>query len=167
MKKSIIFVMLAVLAVAFGVNQTYSATAVDPYRKYPVRVMMDGKTVMAFVSVSGWDLSQSVVEYKEGNEVVTPRKLPGLKKYANITLKNGILISSSATGWLDSASAGKPIVRKPLTITILDENGAISGVWEMVNTFVVKVTKSGKLNTDGQQIIDSVEYAHEGLYRTK
>jgi phage tail-like protein len=167
MKKSIIFVLLAVLAVAFGVDQTYSATTADPYRNYPVRVMMDGKLVMAFLAISGWDLSQNVVEYREGNEVVTPRKLPGLKKYANVTFKNGILISSSATGWLDSVSAGKPIVRKPLTITMLDANGAIASVWEMTNTLVVKVAKSSKLNTDGQQTFDSVECAHEGTIRTK
>ena len=62
----------------------------DPYRSYRFRVEIDGITRAGFRECSGLDSAQDPVEYREGNELMTPRKLPGLNKYANISLKWGV-----------------------------------------------------------------------------
>ena len=43
--------------------------------------------------MSGFDASIDVIEYREGDIVQTSMKIPGLKKYGNITLKQGLATS--------------------------------------------------------------------------
>ena len=45
------------------------------------------------------DLSNEPIEYREGDEVTTVRKLNGLTKYANVTLKWGITDSTELADW--------------------------------------------------------------------
>ena len=61
----------------------------DPFRSYHFLVEIDGITRAGFRECSGLDSSQDAIEYREGNEGLTSRKLPGLVKYSNITLKRG------------------------------------------------------------------------------
>ena len=43
--------------------------------------------IVTFGEVPGLELEEESIEYREGNEVTTVSKQPGLKKYANITLR--------------------------------------------------------------------------------
>ena len=52
-----------------------------------------GKEAGGFSEVSGFDASIDVIEYREGDIVQTSMKIPGLKKYGNITLKQGLATS--------------------------------------------------------------------------
>ena len=52
---------------------------------------IDSIDVAAFSEVSGFDASVDVIEYREGTEPInSPRKMPGLTKYGNVTLKWGM-----------------------------------------------------------------------------
>src|SRR2546426_9206056 len=62
----------------------------DPYRSYGFLVEIDGITRAGFRECSGLDSSQDPVDYREGNEPHTARKLPGLVKHSNISLKWGV-----------------------------------------------------------------------------
>lgn len=166
MKKSIFFAV-AVFTVFALINPVISATQADPYRGYRFQIMIDGKPAMAFNDVSGYDMNSNVAEYREGNSTVTPKKLPGIKKYGNVTLKKGIVNPTLASGWIDSASAAKTIVRKKLTINLLDENGKIAASWDLINALPLKSVKSEKENSSGFTVYESIEFAHEGINRTK
>ena len=61
-----------------------------PYGKFRYRVEIDGLDAGGFSEVTGFDASIDVMEYREGDMVQTPLKIPGLKKYGNITLKKGL-----------------------------------------------------------------------------
>jgi len=68
----------------------------DPYHGFNFRVEIDGIQRGGFREASGLDSSQDPVEYREGNEKpLTARKLPGLNKYSNISLKWGITDDAS------------------------------------------------------------------------
>src|SRR3546814_3541791 len=43
--------------------------------------------VAGFSEVSGLDTETDLIEYRNGNEEITVRKLPGLRKFTHITLK--------------------------------------------------------------------------------
>ena len=59
-----------------------------PFKKYNYRLEIDSIDVAAFSEVSGFDASVDVIEYREGTEPInSPRKMPGLTKYGNVTLK--------------------------------------------------------------------------------
>ena len=63
---------------------------VDPYRQFRFRVDIDGVGQAGFSECTFADTTTDPVEYREGNEDPVFRKLSGLTKYGNITLKWGI-----------------------------------------------------------------------------
>lgn len=166
MTKSVLFVF-ALFTVSVFINPVNPAAQPDPYCGYRYQVMIDGKIALAFSEVSGYNMSDNAVKYTAGAEIISPRKLPGLKKYANVSLKKGIINPGLTSGWIDSASAGKKIVGKKLTINMLDQNSKIAASWDFTNAVSVKSVKSTKQNNPGLIVYDSVEFSHEGFIRTK
>ncbi len=61
----------------------------DPYGQFNFLIEIDGITRAGFSEVSGLTTDTNVIEYREGDEVTTVRKLAGLIKYTNIVLKRG------------------------------------------------------------------------------
>ncbi len=59
---------------------------VDPYLGFNFLVEIDGITRAGFRECSGLDSTQDPVEYREGDDAITPHKQPGLNKYSNISL---------------------------------------------------------------------------------
>ncbi len=138
----------------------------DPYRNFRYRVEIEGIQVAAFSDVSGYDLSMDVIEYRDGNETITPRKLPGLRKHSNITLKRGITDSMDIYNWIKSVSEGK-VERKSVTIISIDEEGNDSATWQVVQAWPMKYSVSDFKGTGNEVLIETLEIAHEGMTRTK
>ena len=72
---------------------------VDPYGNFDFLVEIDGITRAAFHDVTGFDSSIDVIEHREGGENTTPRKIPGMTKYSNITLKWGMRDDTELYDW--------------------------------------------------------------------
>jgi phage tail-like protein len=137
-----------------------------PYRNFRFRLEIDGLEAGGFAEVSGFDTSVDVIEYREGDDVTTPRKLPGLTKYGNITLKWGTSDSMVLYEWLDGITEGT-IERKTVTITAIDEAGDDAASWQMINAWPVKYTAPDFNATGSDVAMESLEIAHEGLTRTQ
>ena len=95
---------------------------VDPLVGYAFLVSLGGSEPEAvaagFEEVKGLGASIDVVEYRNGNEKESSvRKLPGLRKFDNVTLKRGLIMDSSLWEWFDSV----PPDPRDVTITLLDE----------------------------------------------
>ena len=104
-----------------------------------------------------------VIEYREGaDRVNTARKLPGLAKYPNVTLKRGITGSTDLFEWWKSVRDGQ-VVRRNVTITLLDEQRQAVYRWLLRNAWPVKI-EGPTLNASGNEVaIETLELAHEGL----
>ncbi|ARU62619.1 phage tail-like protein [Tumebacillus sp. BK434] len=139
----------------------------DPYRKFRFKVEYDGIVSAGFSEVSGYDASVDVVEYREGTEVTTPRKLPGLTKYGNITLKRGMTDNMELFNWIFQYIEKGEIVRKSITITVMDEKGADAAAFQIINAWPMKYTGPDLNATASEVTIESLEIAHEGMKRTK
>ncbi|MCD1260487.1 phage tail protein [Paenibacillus athensensis] len=138
----------------------------DPYRNFRFRVEVEGIQQAGFSEVSGFDASLSVIEYREGNETITPRKLPGLAKYGNITLKWGTTDSMDMYNWLADARQGK-VARKTVTIIAINEEGADVATWQVIEAWPSSY-KAPNFNGTGNEVaIENLELAHEGMTRTK
>lgn len=59
----------------------------DPYRNYRFRIVIDGIQTAAFADATIPDTSTEAVDYREGIDAPHARKLSGLTKFGNITLK--------------------------------------------------------------------------------
>ena len=138
--------------------------ASTPYGKFRYKVEIDGLEAGGFSEASGFDASIDVIEYREGDMVQTPLKLPGLKKYGNITLKQGVADSMVMYEWMIAGVEGD-VERKTITITILDETETATASWQVINAWPAKYTAPDFNATSSEVAIESLEIAHEGMTR--
>ncbi|MGO4537073.1 phage tail protein [Paenibacillus sp. YIM B09110] len=138
---------------------------IDPYRNYRFIVEIEGLEEAGFSEVSGFEATFDVIEYREGNEVITPRKLPGLVKYGNITLKWGATESMELYEWIQECIEGT-VERKTITITAVDEEGEETASWNVIEAWPVKYTAPTFNGLGNEVAIELLEFAHEGLTRT-
>jgi phage tail-like protein len=136
----------------------------DPYRSYQFLVEIEGITRAGFRACSGLDSTQDAIEYREGNEALTTRKLPGLVKYSNISLKWGITDDAELWAWRNKVVSGK-IERRNGSIILLDDTGAEKVRWNFREAWPTKWT-GPSFNATGNDIaIETLEIAHEGLVK--
>jgi phage tail-like protein len=136
----------------------------DPYRGYRFRVELDGVERGGFQECSGLDFSQDPVEYREGPDPLYPRKLPGLTKYSNITLKWGITKDEELWGWRDEALKGT-IKRKNGSIILVDDEGNDKTRWNFRAGWPAKWT-GPSFNAKGNEVaVETLEIAHELLVK--
>lgn len=138
--------------------------ATYPHGKFRYKVEIDGLETGGFSEASGFDASIDVIEYREGDMVQTPMKVPGLKKYGNITLKQGVADSMVMYEWMIAGVEGE-VERKTITITILDETETAAASWQVINAWPTKYTAPDFNATSSEIAIESVEIAHEGMTR--
>lgn len=135
-----------------------------PHGKFRYKVEIDGLDAGGFSEVTGFDASIDVIEYREGNMVPTPMKVPGLKKYGNITLKQGLVDSTVLYDWMIAGVDGE-VERKTITITLLDNTGADAASWQVINAWPMKYTAPDFNATSSEVAVESLEIAHEGMTR--
>ncbi|BAY14134.1 phage tail protein [Calothrix sp. NIES-2098] len=134
----------------------------DPLMAYNFTLEISGKRA-GFRECSGLDSSQDPTEYREGNEkVLTVRKLPGLVKYSNISLKYGVTDDTSLWQWLTKAVTGD-IERVDGTISLLDDKGAEKLKWKFKAGWPTKWTGATFNATSNEVAIETLEIAHEGI----
>lgn len=135
-----------------------------PYGKFRYKVEIDGLEAGGFSEVSGFDASIDVIEYREGDMVQTPMKIPGLKKYGNITLKQGLATSKVLYDWIIAGVNGA-VDRKTITITLLDDEESPAASWQVINAWPMKYTAPDFNATSSEVAIETLEIAHEGMTR--
>ncbi len=136
-----------------------------PHGKFRFKVEIDGLTAGGFSEVSGFDATIDVIEYREGDQVQTPLKLPGLKKYGNITLKQGLMDSDVLYTWTASGFEGD-VERKTITVTLMDITGQDAASWQIINAWPTKYTAPDFNATSSEVAVETLEIAHEGMTRT-
>ncbi|KAF5435368.1 virus tail tube protein gp19 [Candidatus Methanophagaceae archaeon] len=143
----------------------------DPYRAFRFLLEIDGIVQAGFSEVTIPDASNEPVEYREGNEPTTVRKLPGLRKYGNVTLKWGITDSMELyETWCkpeNDDNLKMDEVRKNVAIILMDEEGNPAARWEFVEAWPSKYD-APDLNATGTDVaIETLEIVHEGMKRVK
>ena len=134
-----------------------------PLPKFHFSVKWDNE-VMSFQEVGGLDVQSEEIRYRKGdNEIFSPIKMPGLRKYGNVTMKKGIYKGGNELWkWLDAIKKGM-IERKTVVISLLDGDGKAVMVWTLKNAWPTKITGTD-LKAEGDQVaIESIEIVHEGL----
>jgi phage tail-like protein len=135
----------------------------DPFRSFNFAVELDGIARAGFRECSGLDASQDPIDYREGNDGnLTPRKLPGMVKFSNITLKWGMTDDTELWDWRRKAMAGK-VERKNGSIVLLDDTGAEKKRWNFREAWPTKWTGPSFNATGNEVAIETLEIVHEGL----
>ena len=92
----------------------------DPYSAFNFVVEIEDVPVAGFSECSGLSVEMDVIEYRNGDEDATPRKLPGLKKFGSIVLKRGITPDTALWEWFQRVMDGQTERRSGL-IVLLNE----------------------------------------------
>lgn len=140
----------------------------DPYRNFRFRVVIDGIQTAAFSDVTIPESSTEAVDYREGTDAPHARKLSGLTKFGNITLKRGLTDSMDLYNWRKAVvDKGAVNNRKSLSIILVDEEGNDKAQWDVVEAWPIKYDVSA-LSAKGNEVsIESIELVHEGVSRVK
>ena len=144
----------------------------DPFLAFCFKVTIDtvasddGATGF-FKSVGGLAFETEVVDYRQGGENNTTRKLPGATKWKNLVLKRGFCgpeLIDWREQWLAPTGAK---TRQGGTIQQLNTKGDVVAEWKFARGFPVKWELSELDATKNEVAIETLEIAHEGLTRTK
>jgi phage tail-like protein len=136
----------------------------DPYGNYNFVVEIDGITRAWFQQCSGFDATTDVVEHREGGDNLTPRKLPGMTKFGNISLKWGMTDDRELYDWHRRVVDGD-IERKNGSIVLRNRRGEEVARWNFVRAWPTK-WDFPDLNAEGNDVaIETLELAHEGIAR--
>ncbi len=117
-----------------------------------------------FSEVSGLNVETQVIEYRDGaSKEYSTIKMPGIKKFSNLTLKRGSMAKdNNFFDWWNKAQLNT-IERRDITISLLNEKHEPSIVWNVKNAFPVKVDSGSLKSTGNEVLIETLELAHEGL----
>jgi phage tail-like protein len=138
----------------------------DPYRQFRFRVEIDGITQAGFNECTLADTTTDPVEYREGNEAPVFRKLSGLTKYGNITLKWGITDSMDLYKWRQQViDTGSWLARKNMSIILIDEVGSDKARWDIVSAWPSKYDPPDFSAKGNEIAIETLEIVHEGFKR--
>jgi phage tail-like protein len=134
----------------------------DPYGRFNFLLEIDGVATAGFTEVSGLSTETSVIEYREGSDRSPTRKLPGITKYSNITLKRGITKDRSLWQWRKMVMDGAT-QRKNGSVVLLDESRQEVARWNFHDAWPCK-WEGSSLNAKSSEVaIETLELAHEGF----
>jgi phage tail-like protein len=120
-----------------------------------------------FQEISNIGMELTVTEYRNGNEKDNcTRKVTGLNKVMDVTLKRGVIGSLSLYQWLDAIRNGKQDGSAVRTVTIQlqnEDHSAVVQTWKLLRARVIKHV-SGPLNAKGTDVaIEELTLAYERL----
>ena len=140
----------------------------DPYKNCRFIVEVEGIAQTGFSEVTIPDSTQDIIEYREGNESSSVRKLPGLVKYGNITLKWGITDSLDLYNWRKLFEQGDMgTARRSMSIILLDEEGNQAARWNFYEAWPSKYD-GPDLNAVGTDVaIETMEIVYERMERVQ
>ena len=137
---------------------------IDPYKNFRFLVEIDGIVQAGFNECSGFGSDVEVVEYREGGDPSTVRKLPGKVSYPDITLKWGITDSRELYDWHFATVSGA-IERRNGSVILQDDIGGEAARWNFFEAWPSK-WDGADLNATGSEVaMDTLTLSCERVER--
>lgn len=103
---------------------------------------VDPQSVLGgFSDVSGIGTEMTMAEYRTGVDILNHvRKVPGIHKVSDVTLKRGIVNSSDLWQWIAQVRKEGPAAKREVVITLRNEAGADVQSWKLRGAVPMKYT---------------------------
>jgi phage tail-like protein len=141
---------------------------IDPFRNYRYRLEIDSIQIAGFSQVTIADSTSNPIEYREGTDPTTVRKLSGLTAYGSLTLNRGITSSMELYNWrklIVQLGTDAPDARRNVSVILVNDSGQDTARWDVVNAWPSKYTP-GQLDAKGSDVLlETFEITHEGIAR--
>lgn len=118
-----------------------------------------------FEECSEIGMSVDVIEYRNGNDKENSvRKLTGLARYPDVTLKRGVIGSLDLYGWLDDVRNGDEAAYRTVTVQLMNEDHtSVAQTWKLLRARAVRHA-SGPFNARRSDVaIEELTLAFERL----
>lgn len=153
----------------FSVN----STRINPYGNFRFRVVWNGGVVAGASRVSGLKRTIEVVEHRDGGDLSTVRKSPGLTSFEPITIERGISHDAAFEEWANLAysSEGPGLVslrnfRRDITIELYNLQGVKVRAWNAYRCWISEFTAVSELNANANAVaFESIVLQTEGFTR--
>jgi phage tail-like protein len=140
-----------------------------PYTQFNFLVDLgDGNTegpAAGFQEVSAISTEVAVSEYRNGNSKENSvRKITGLNKATDVTLKRGLIGSLNLYEWLDDIRNGNQNAMRTVTIQLQNEDHSeVVQTWKLLRARIIKHS-SGPFNAKSSEVaIEEMVLAYERL----
>ena len=118
-----------------------------------------------FQEVSNLGMEVTVSEYRNGNEKENSvRKVTGMNKVTDITLKRGVIGSLNLYQWLNQIRNGDQSAYRTVVIQLQNEDhSAVVATWKLLRARIIKHI-SGPFNAKGTDVaMEEMTLAYERL----
>ena len=118
-----------------------------------------------FQECSNIGMEVTVAEYRNGNEKENSvRKITGLNKATDVTLKRGVIGSLNLYRWLNDIRNGDQNATRTVTISLQNEDHSeVVQTWRLLRARIIKHV-SGPLNAKGTDVaMEELTLAYERL----
>jgi phage tail-like protein len=113
-----------------------------PYGAFNFQVDLGDGVAGGFSDVSGLVTEMTVAEYRNGNDAENHvRKVPGVHKVGDVTLKRGLVGSDNLFSWIKATRTDGFKAKRTVVIHMLDEsrNGPVA-TWRLQGAMPLKYT---------------------------
>ncbi len=145
----------------------------DPYRNFKFQILIDGKPVAGLTKVSALHKVTEVIQYREGGDPTSSRKLPGRTEYMPITLEQGVSHDPVFEQWAnlvnnlggDSAMSLKNF-RKDIVLNLINLQGSVSKSYVIRRCWVSEYSALPDLDANESVVaIEKIVIQNEGWER--
>lgn len=144
-------------------NGATQAATTWPLVKFQFSVKI-GSDEILFQEVTGLASETQVIEYRVGNSAVySTVKMPGIKKFGNVTLKKGIFKDDKKLWEMYNKIKMNLFERQTVVISLLDETNEVAMSWNLTNAFPAKMSVTDMKSDANEPAVETIELAHEGF----
>jgi phage tail-like protein len=123
-----------------------------------------GGTQVAFSEVTGLNIEVQPIEYRDGaSPEYSTTKMPGMKKYGNLTLKRGVFAGDNEYYQWVQEIALNTVTRRDIIISLLNDEHAPVMTGKVLNAWPTKLTSPDLKANANEAAIETLEIAHEGI----
>jgi phage tail-like protein len=133
----------------------------DPYRGYNFKLELGTTAVAGFRECTGLSFTTDPVEYREGTDTpVHARKLTGIHKFSNLTLKRGMTQNADLFKWYKTVLDGA-VERRDGAVVLQDEQHNPVMRWNFENGWICKWEGPMMNATSNDVALESIEICVE------
>jgi phage tail-like protein len=145
----------------------------DPYRGFNFRIVVDNQPVAGLSKCSALKKTTEMVEWRDGGDPSTSRKLPGKTSYDAITLEAGVTHDKTFEEWANkannfegSAAMSLKNFRKDITINVYNLAGQLVLSYNVFRCWVSEFQALPELDASGNSVmIQTIKLENEGWER--
>ena len=147
----------------------------DPYKNFKFRVSWDGRPVAGVSYVSALRRTTEALEHRDGAEPSSPRRSPGVTRFAPITLRRGVTHDNEFERWANKVwnregGLGNEVslrdFRKDIVLDVFNEAGQRVLSYFVYRCWVSEYVALPDLDADGNAFaFQSIRLENEGWTR--